>query len=66
MRTPRDTGRAQEGWEANENEIYNNVPYIGFLEEGTSKMSPFYMVRTSLEELPDIIEKALERNKEQE
>lgn len=60
-RTPVRTGRAQTGWESTPGRVWNDVPYIGYLEEGTSKMSPFHMVRTTLEELPEIVENALKK-----
>jgi len=63
-RTPVDTGLAQSSWETEVSEtsgrIFNETPYVGFLENGTSKMAPFYMVKTTLEEVPDIIKAALE------
>lgn len=50
--TPVDTGTAQAGWELRqgpgEAEISNRVPYIGFLEYGTSKKAPVAMVQKSL------------------
>ena len=55
QRTPVDTGRARAGWEITEVGIRNDVPYIGFLEEGTTNMRPFGMVKTSLQEIPSII-----------
>jgi hypothetical protein len=59
-RTPVDTGRAQNGWyltpvSDDQISINNDVPYIGYLEEGTCKMTAFGMVRTTLEEVDDII-----------
>ena len=47
-KTPVRTGRAQEGWEAQGNTIFNDVDYISFLEDGTRYMSANYMVRRSL------------------
>lgn len=61
-RTPVATGRAQAGWQATseptKGQITNVVPYIGFLEDGTVHMAAVGMVRTTLEELPDIIRDA--------
>ena len=58
-RTPVDTGTAQAGWQlsisGNEATINNDVSYIGYLEDGTSKMAGHNMVRTTLEEVPSII-----------
>lgn len=59
MRTPVDTGYAQANWELNEGtssfSIENRTPYIGYLENGTSKMAPVYMVRTTMSEIPEIV-----------
>lgn len=62
-RTPVDTGRAQAGWEVSEDIISNDVEYIGHLENGTSKMRPFAMVKTTLEEVPSIIDDYLSRSR---
>lgn len=65
-RTPVDTGRAQEGWQSEvvneKGRIWNDTPYVGYLEDGTYKMAPFHMVKTTLEEVPDIITAAMERH----
>ena len=67
-RTPVDTGRAQSSWETSVTghsaRIFNETPYIGFLETGTSKMPGVYMVQTTLEEVPDIIHEAIEKQKQ--
>ena len=67
-RTPVRTGLAQSSWEVEvgdrKGRIFNEVPYVGFLENGTSKMPAHYMVRTTLEEVPDIIKEVIERNKQ--
>ena len=66
MRTPVASGRAQAGWESSiangQGIISNDVPYIGFLETGTSKMAGNFMVRNTLEEVPDLIKAAIERS----
>jgi hypothetical protein len=65
-RTPVNTGTAQAGWEltlSDDNaQINNDVPYIGILEDGTSTHKAHNMVRTTMEEVPSIIENYL-RNK---
>jgi hypothetical protein len=55
-RTPVLTGRARRGWETYTSRagarrqviIFNNVPYIGYLEFGTSRMAPVGMVTLTL------------------
>ena len=39
-RTPIDLGRARNGWKRRKDQIRNDVPYIGYLEEGRSKQAP--------------------------
>jgi hypothetical protein len=39
-RTPIDTGRARKGWQRRKDSIRNDVPYIGYLEQGHSKQAP--------------------------
>lgn len=46
--TPVDTGRLRAGWQYTSTTIYNNVPYTTFVEEGTSKMEGYFMVRDTL------------------
>lgn len=67
-RTPVKSGRARDGWELVETsetstEINNSVPYIGTLEEGNSTQAPNGMVRVTLEEVPDMIDKYFRENK---
>lgn len=65
-RTPRDTGRAQDGWEFSFDDsssratISNEVPYIGILENGWSDQAPNGFVRITLEEIPDIVAAAID------
>lgn len=66
-RTPVRGGTARDGWTRTTtgdttSEINNNVPYVGILEEGTSTQAPNGMVRVTLEEVPDIINKYLQEN----
>lgn len=66
LRTPVDTGRARAGWGLGEvpsvpgiqpitghQPVYitNNVPYIVYLEQGSSQQAPIGMVRVSLAEI---------------
>jgi hypothetical protein len=54
-KTPVDTGRARDGWkmeiDGEEYRVFNEVPYIGFLEAGSSKQAPQGMVALTLSEL---------------
>lgn len=47
-KTPVRTGKAQNGWVAQGNTIYNDVNYVSFLEEGTKYMQGHFMVKRSL------------------
>jgi hypothetical protein len=59
QRTPVDTGTAKNGWKIQNDinilgetgVIINQVPYIGWLEFGTTKMQPNYMVTTTIAEV---------------
>ena len=48
--TPYKTGHAQRGWEKNfeHGEIWNDVPYILRLDQGSSKQAPSGMTRNAL------------------
>lgn len=53
-RTPVDTGRATAGWEMSMTgsgniRITNNVPYVKYLQDGSSKQAPRGFVNQSLE-----------------
>ena len=58
-RTPVRGGRAQRGWERNQPSrerkedgiIGNSVPYITYLEYGSSDQAPFGMVRVTIAEV---------------
>lgn len=57
-RTPVRTGRARRGWEidyANKvgdaATVGNDVPYITYLEDGTSRMAPVHMVKATLTQI---------------
>jgi len=54
LATPIDTGLAAASWEVSEtikaHQISNSVPYIQYLNQGTSKQAPAYFVeRTALQ-----------------
>lgn len=60
-RTPVDTGLAKASWVLDMDtsdgivdvEIYNDVPYIIFLEYGSSDQAPHGMVEITLQEIAD-------------
>lgn len=61
-RTPVDTGKAADGWQIDGTSITNDVEYIQYLENGHSDQAPIGMIRISLEEVPQIIEKFVKQN----
>jgi hypothetical protein len=54
-RTPRDTGRAAEGWQRNKsrrvNTITNQVPYISELDKGSSSQAPNGITGPAIEQI---------------
>ena len=57
-KTPVRSGRAKRGWEkhhiqkmGDEGGVSNDVPYIGYLEDGTVHMAPRNMVKSTIQEL---------------
>ena len=64
-RTPIDKGKAREGWQSQVNKeqlvISNDVPYIGELENGSSKQAPSGMLRITVEESQQIVEAAAKK-----
>lgn len=46
--TPVDTGNARDNWKFSKNSIYNEVDYIGLLNEGTSKQAPEHFIEKTL------------------
>lgn len=68
-RTPRSNlnkDHLQDQWEIQQvgeehARIVNETEYASFVEEGTSKMSGHFMVRTTMDEVPDMIEEALKK-----
>lgn len=65
-RTPVLTGRARDGWEIvqgdKQSKISNDVPYIGVLESGSSDQAPQGFVGITLDEVPEMIKQAIEKN----
>lgn len=62
QRTPRRTGTLADSIAVNKTseggfEIASDVEYFPYVEFGTSKMAGHYMVRTTLEELPQILDR---------
>lgn len=53
--TPRESGRAAEGWQVNRgrgvNTITNSVPYISNLDKGSSSQAPSGMTKPTIETL---------------
>ncbi|MDN4590841.1 hypothetical protein DBA29_20380 [Xenophilus aerolatus] len=63
LRTPVDTGLLQSSFEiqdltADGFTIVNDTPYALYVEEGTEKMGPAHMVRATLEERQEIVDRA--------
>jgi hypothetical protein len=46
--TPVDTGRARAGWHMTMRGIENEVPYIGRLNQGSSKQAPALFIERTL------------------
>lgn len=65
-RTPVNTGYAKSRWtiteENNRSIINNDAPYIGVLEDGSSQQAPVGMVGVTLDEVPQMIAEAIEKN----
>ena len=62
-RTPVDTGRLRNGWQAYYSDtditIENNVPYAGYVEQGTEHFSGAHMLAITMTEIPEIAKIAL-------
>ena len=63
-RTPVKTGQAREGWEKTDSGIFNTLPYIEKLEEGSSDQAPNGMLRITLEESQEIFDEIVKRNEQ--
>jgi hypothetical protein len=66
MRTPVDTGallaaNTVEVLANNDIQFSNALPYFDFVEDGTPKMRPVGMLKTTIGELTDIVRVALAR-----
>jgi len=46
--TPVDTGRAQDGWEVQNGNIRNDVPYIEHLNQGSSQQAPAHFIESTI------------------
>lgn len=58
QRTPVDTGTARNGWFINKDgDIQNDVPYVIYLEMGSSDQSPKGMVRITALEAEEILKR---------
>lgn len=66
-RTPVITGRLRDGWQLKTTNtsftVSNAVPYADFVENGTPKMAPRGMLKTTVSELTDIVNTFLQRIK---
>ena len=52
--TPIDTGEARNGWRITEKGIENDVPYISYLNQGSSTQAPAYFVERAVLSQPGI------------
>lgn len=60
-RTPVASGRLKSGWTYDgQDTIFNNVPYAGVVEVGTSSRLPAAMVDTTLNDFEQIVQKVLQ------
>lgn len=60
-KTPVDTGRAQRGWEIVNDTIINPVPYVKYLELGTTRTRPIGMVSTTISASQRILDLVVSR-----
>jgi hypothetical protein len=60
-RTPVRSGDLQEGWHPVKDGILNEVPYCGYVENGTSRSVGRFMVRRSVSEIEQLLESELEK-----
>lgn len=56
-KTPIKSGALAAGWDFDKQSIFNEVPYTDYIENGTTKIAPRYMVKSSV---PVIEEKILD------
>ena len=59
QKTPVDTGTARKGWVKLGSEIRNDVPYIGYIEEGSLKHRPIGMVKSTLMDIELIVNNSI-------
>lgn len=66
-KTPVRTGFLQESWGGNNQptkmEIFNGAPYAEYIENGTERIAPVGMLKTTLLEGQDIANKVMEETK---
>jgi len=67
QRTPVRTGFLQESWGGNNQptkmEIFNGAPYAEYIENGTERIAPVGMLKTTILEGQDIANKVMEETK---
>ena len=60
-RTPVDTGTLRRGWKvkvtSNSIDVKNDVPYAGYVEDGTEHMAGAHMLKTTVSETAAIAKK---------
>ena len=59
MKTPIDTSTLLDGWKIENGSIINDVPYAGFVENGTIHMKPVGMVATTLADIDRITQETI-------
>ncbi|MGH6646215.1 HK97 gp10 family phage protein [Aquabacterium sp.] len=62
QKTPVESGTLQQGWNLDVEgpviEVSNEVPYAHFVEDGTEKMAPVGMLKATILEAPQILDRA--------
>lgn len=66
QKTPVRTGFLQSSWGGNEQptkiEVFNGAPYAEYIENGTERIAPVGMLKTTIQEAPAICQE-ITRNK---
>lgn len=60
-RTPVDSGTLRNGWKITGSSIENDVPYAGYVEDGTESMAGAHMVKTTMSESAQISKIAMKK-----
>lgn len=64
-KTPVASGRLRDGWVLDKTDtafqLSNDVPYAGYVEEGTTDNAPVGMLATTVLEIPDMIDQHLNK-----